>query len=62
MVSAAVPLLRVAVPSTVGAPFKTSTNWTVPVAVLGETVAVKVTACPAVAGLMFAESNVELGA
>jgi hypothetical protein len=39
---------------------KKSTNWTLPVAALGKTVAVKVTVCPAAAGLMSTESAVEV--
>ena len=47
VVSEAWPPLRATVPSEV----EPSKNWTVPVAVDGETVAVKVTGCPVFAGL-----------
>jgi|SRR5580700_6719333 hypothetical protein len=56
----AAPPLTTPVPSTVGVPLNTSTNWTLPVAVLGKIVAPKVTVCPETAGLMFAESAVEV--
>jgi hypothetical protein len=41
-------------------PFNKSTNWTLPVAALGNTVAVRVIVCPDVAGLMFTESAVDV--
>ncbi len=47
------PPLIGTVPRTVCVPLNKSTNWTLPVAVLGETVAVKVTVCPKVDGLLF---------
>jgi hypothetical protein len=51
---AAVPPLSVTVPKRV----VPSRNWTLPVAVLGATIAVKVTVCPKVDGLMSTESVV----
>src|ERR1700730_14489362 len=56
----ATPALKGTVPSTVCAPLKKSTNWTLPVATVGETIAVKFTVCPAVAGLTSTESAVEV--
>jgi len=58
--STAVPELKGTVPSTICVPLKLSTNWIVPVAALGETLPVKFTVCPEVAGFTSTVSEVEV--